>query len=128
MAGTVGAIFNGALQSGSAIGIPAIISIKTSVEASHGGPQEYTGRAAAIWFLLGIVALEFISVSYFYDRSTDHKPQPTCDDPVYVAQDGMQSDEKLDDKLGDKLDDAVPVLVLHKFGAEEVDLSVYLTT
>ena len=77
MAGTVGAIFNSALQCGSAVGLAAITSIETSVEATHGGPQEYAGRAAAFWFLLGIVVLEFISISIFYDRSTDHAPQPT---------------------------------------------------
>ncbi|KAG2131382.1 major facilitator superfamily domain-containing protein [Suillus clintonianus] len=76
MAGTVGAIFNGALSFGSAIGLAAISSIETSVEVTHGGSHEYAGRAAAFWFLFGIVALEAISVSIFYDRSTDHKPQP----------------------------------------------------
>ncbi|KAG1732776.1 major facilitator superfamily-domain-containing protein [Suillus occidentalis] len=76
MAGTIGAIFNGALSFGSAIGLAAVSSIETSVEATHGGSQEYAGRAAAFWFLFGIVALEFISISIFYDRSTDHQPQP----------------------------------------------------
>ncbi|KAG2031439.1 major facilitator superfamily domain-containing protein [Suillus americanus] len=76
MSGTVGAMFNGALQFGSAIGLAAITSIETSVEATHGGSHEYAGRAASFWFLLGIVALQFISILIFYDRSTDHKPQP----------------------------------------------------
>ncbi|KAG0700177.1 major facilitator superfamily [Suillus ampliporus] len=76
MAGTVGAIFNGALQFGSAIGLAAVSSIETSVQGTHGGSYEYAGRAAAFWFLLGIVSLQFISISIFYDRSTDHKPQP----------------------------------------------------
>lgn len=76
MAGTIGAIFNGALSFGSAIGLAAVTSIETSVEATHGGSQEYAGRAAAFWFLFGIVALESISISIFYDRSTDHQPQP----------------------------------------------------
>lgn len=75
MAGTIGAIFNGALSFGSAIGLAAVSSIETSVEATHGGSQEYAGRAAAFWFLFGIVALESISISIFYDRSTDHQPQ-----------------------------------------------------
>jgi hypothetical protein len=86
MAGTVGAVFNGALQCGSAVGLSAITSIEASVEATQGGPQEYTGRAAAFWFLFGIVTLEFISVLFFYDRSTDHAPQPTHGDPVCAAQ------------------------------------------
>ncbi|KAJ8579845.1 hypothetical protein M405DRAFT_869916 [Rhizopogon salebrosus TDB-379] len=86
MAGTVGAIFNGALQCGSAVSLSAITSIESPVEASHGGPQEYTRQAAAFSFLFGIVTLEFISVVFFYDRSTDHEPQPTHDDPMGAAQ------------------------------------------
>ncbi|OAX40409.1 MFS general substrate transporter [Rhizopogon vinicolor AM-OR11-026] len=96
MAGTVGATFNGTLQCGSAVGLAAVTSIETSVEATHGGPQEYAGRATAFWFLLGIVVLEFISISIFYDRSTDHKPQPTHDKLVDPAQQSTQSDEKFD--------------------------------
>ncbi len=66
MAGTVGAIFNGALQLGSAIGISAVGSIESSVEKTHGGPEAYAGRAAAFWFLLAIVGAEFISLAVFY--------------------------------------------------------------
>jgi hypothetical protein len=102
MAGTVGAIFNGALQCGSAVGLSVITSLEASVEATHGGSQEYAGRAAAFWFLLAVVALEFISVSIFYDRSTDHKPQPTHGEPMDVVLhniDNTQSDEKLDVNL-----------------------------
>lgn len=80
MAGTVGAMFFGALQFGSAIGLAAFSSIETSVEATHGGPQEYYGRAAAFWFLLGIVSIEILSVSFFYQRGTDHGSQPKIDD------------------------------------------------
>ena len=57
MAGTVGAIFNGALQLGSAVGIAAVSSIEQSVEAKNGDPSGYAGRAAAFWFLLGIIGL-----------------------------------------------------------------------
>ncbi|KAG2125503.1 major facilitator superfamily domain-containing protein [Suillus clintonianus] len=96
MAGTVGAMFNGALQFGSAIGLAAISSIETSVEATHGGPYEYTGRAASIWFLFGVVALQSISILIFYDRSTDHKPQPKHDNPVYSTHHNI-SNEKLSD-------------------------------
>ncbi|KAF8839739.1 MFS general substrate transporter [Paxillus ammoniavirescens] len=80
MAGTVGAMLNGALQFGSAIGLAAAGSIETSVEAANGGPGEYHGRAAAFWFLLAIVLLEFISVSWLYQRKTDHLSQPKFDD------------------------------------------------
>ena len=66
MAGTVGAIFNGALQLGSAVGISAVGSIKSSVEDTHGGPTSYAGCAAAYWFLLGIVGVEFVGLLVFY--------------------------------------------------------------
>ena len=79
MAGMVGAIFNGALQFGSAIGFAAFLSIETSVGAARGDPQEYHGRAAAFWFLLGIVLIDIVSISYFYERSTDRGPQSKFD-------------------------------------------------
>jgi nitrate/nitrite transporter NarK len=69
MAGTVGAIFNGALQLGSAIGIAAVTSVESSVESrSARGFEGYQGRAAAFWFLLGVVVLETIAVLVFYRR------------------------------------------------------------
>ncbi|KAL1942302.1 hypothetical protein VTO73DRAFT_6366 [Trametes versicolor] len=71
MAGTVGAIFNGALQLGSAIGISAVGSIETSVEARNGGSESYAGRAAAFWFLLAIVGIEFLALLVFYRRSKE---------------------------------------------------------
>lgn len=99
MSGTVGAMFNGALQFGSAIGLAAITSIETSVEATHGGSHEYAGRAASFWFLLGIVALQFISILIFYDRSTDHKPQPEYDNPKHFT---SHSTTDYGKKLGDR--------------------------
>ncbi|TBU27124.1 MFS general substrate transporter [Dichomitus squalens] len=66
MAGTVGAIFNVALQLGSALGISVVGSIKSSVENTHGGPSSYAGCAAAYWFLLGIVGVEFVGLLVFY--------------------------------------------------------------
>ncbi|KIM87717.1 hypothetical protein PILCRDRAFT_258683 [Piloderma croceum F 1598] len=66
MAGTVGAMFNGALQLGSAMGLAAVTSIETSVEEVHGGFREYHGRAAMFWFLLGIFAMLTLGVLVFY--------------------------------------------------------------
>ncbi|KAF9242845.1 major facilitator superfamily domain-containing protein [Melanogaster broomeanus] len=103
MAGTVGAIFNGALQFGSAIGLAAVSSIEASVEATHGGPQENYGRAAAFWFLVAFVSLEFTSVSCFYHRKTDHQPQPKSRDYNNTA--GQQPSEKTDE-VGDLSNDA----------------------
>ncbi|KAG2070574.1 MFS general substrate transporter [Suillus decipiens] len=97
MAGTVGAIFNGALQFGTAIGLAGVSSIETSVEAIHGGSHEYEGRAAAFWFLFTIISIQFISVSIFYDRSTDHTPQPEHGEPETPAQRSTRFDEKPND-------------------------------
>ncbi len=68
VAGIVGAIYNSALQVGSALGNAIIISIETNVEAqpSGGGVNGYKGRAAAFWFIFAVVVLETISVAVFY--------------------------------------------------------------
>jgi nitrate/nitrite transporter NarK len=71
MAGTVGAIFNGALQLGSAVGIAAATSVEAGVEKrSEAGFGGYEGRAAAFWFVLGIVGLEALAVLVFYRRTS----------------------------------------------------------
>ncbi|KAG1895776.1 major facilitator superfamily domain-containing protein [Suillus fuscotomentosus] len=106
MAGTVGVIFNGALEFGSAIGLAGVSSIETSVEAIHGGSHEYQGRAAVFWFLLAVVSILFISVSIFYDRSTDHTPQPEHGDPGHPARRSTDSDEKLNDLNGTMIEKA----------------------
>ncbi|KAF7981588.1 hypothetical protein HWV62_32634 [Athelia sp. TMB] len=66
VAGTIGAIFNGALQLGSAIGLAASSSIETSVEAKHGGFDKYYGRAAVFYFLMGVLTLQALGVLIFY--------------------------------------------------------------
>ncbi|EIN04577.1 MFS general substrate transporter [Punctularia strigosozonata HHB-11173 SS5] len=69
MTGTVGAIFNGALQLGSAVGIAAATSVESSVKKwSEKGSEGSEGRAAAFWFLLGIIVLETAQVVIFYRR------------------------------------------------------------
>jgi MFS family permease len=65
MAGTVGAIFNSALQLGSAVGIAAISSVQTSVQEKKGGFASFEGRAAGFWFLLGMVGLLSINIFIF---------------------------------------------------------------
>ncbi|KIM64435.1 hypothetical protein SCLCIDRAFT_1167150 [Scleroderma citrinum Foug A] len=93
MAGVVGAMFHVALQLGSAIGLAAAISIETSVEFWRGGPTKYDGRAAALWFMLGTIVVETISVLWFYHRTSDHqlRPEPTLEDiNDEVLQDGRK--------------------------------------
>ena len=66
MAGTVGAIFNSALQFGSSIGSAAATSISVTVDAKAGVSHPYAGRAASFWFLFALVVLETISVLLFF--------------------------------------------------------------
>jgi len=75
MAGVIGAMFYVALQLGSAVGLAAAISIETSVEAWRGGPTKYDGRAAALWFVLGTIAITASAVLWFYHRTSDHQGQ-----------------------------------------------------
>ncbi|KAG9110293.1 hypothetical protein FRC07_008204 [Ceratobasidium sp. 392] len=65
-AGTVGAVFNAALQLGAAVGTSATTSIQASVdERRHSGPG-FTGRSAALWFVVAYVVLEIVAVAVFY--------------------------------------------------------------
>ena len=89
MAGTVGAMFNGALQLGSAIGLAAVTSIETSVEKVHGGFYEYNGRAAVFWFLLSIFAVQMVGVLVF------HRNQSTM--IISESDEAHDCDEKLKD-------------------------------
>ncbi|KAF7796428.1 hypothetical protein EIP86_007605 [Pleurotus ostreatoroseus] len=92
MAGTVGAIFNGALQLGSAVGISAVSSIETSIEEKNGDPTGYKGRAAAFWFMLAI------SVAIFY-RVDVEKPYNEGNNTEKEG-DWKQSSASLDQELG----------------------------
>ena len=76
MAGTVGAIFNSALQLGAAVGSAVITSISTSIEnRGPGDAEKFQGRADAFWFVLSVIAVETICVVIFYKptvlRSSD---------------------------------------------------------
>ena len=75
MAGIVGAIFTCALQLGSAAGAAIITSIQTSVEKSHGGPNEFKGRSAGFWFLFAFGALMTMAVLIFMRNTVPHVEQ-----------------------------------------------------
>lgn len=85
VAGTVGAVFNCALQLGSAVGIAAVSSITTSVDGKAQldlpvlqwsqhldqitpamWKEGFKGRAAAYWFLLGILLVVTLAVIFFF--------------------------------------------------------------
>ncbi|RDX44325.1 MFS general substrate transporter [Lentinus brumalis] len=96
MAGTVGAIFNGSLQLGTALGISIVGSIEVSVEATHGGPTSYAGRAASFWFLLAFVGVEFLSMLVFYHISkegtaiTDIPGKPAAEVVTVIVEKGAK--------------------------------------
>jgi len=107
MAGTVGAIFNGALQLGSAVGIAAVGSITTSVQEKS-GVDNYAGQAASFWFIFALVIAELIAMLVFYRVQAEAEPLPDSgilgmpeltqkvDVPNYV-------DDKLDEKSPEEL-------------------------
>lgn len=87
VAGTVGAVFNSALQLGSAVGLAAVASLTTSLDEkvvdSLSPPlntwpvnrssinqemwkRAFKGRAASFWFLLGILGVETIAVTLLF--------------------------------------------------------------
>jgi hypothetical protein len=104
MAGTVGAIFNGALQLGSAVGIAAVSSIETSIEERNGNPSGYTGRAAGYWFLLGLVGLEVVALLVFYRVEAEHRgPQEDVEAASHPA--GTLEDKTTEAK---KVEDSTP--------------------
>ncbi|TFY76923.1 hypothetical protein EWM64_g7089 [Hericium alpestre] len=72
VAGTVGAIYNGALQLGSAVGLAAVTSIQNSVDERHGGVNSsYAGRRAAYWFVFATACVEMAAMAWFYDVSAE---------------------------------------------------------
>lgn len=88
IAGTVGAMFNSALQLGSSVGTAIVTSIETSIEMkSPNGRAEFYGRAAAFWFLLAIVSVEALAVLVFYK-------------PEKIQREGGDEDINSDVKLG----------------------------
>jgi hypothetical protein len=64
MGGVVGAIFNGALQLGSAIGIAAFTAIQVRVDANRA--DSYEGRAAGFWFMVIVICAEMMMILVFY--------------------------------------------------------------
>lgn len=67
-AGTVGAVFNAAVQLGGAISISAFIALQTSVDSSSDLKEGngYRGCAAGWWFIFGIQVVAALCVGVFY--------------------------------------------------------------
>ncbi|KAF8961605.1 MFS general substrate transporter, partial [Flammula alnicola] len=64
-AGVVAAIFNSSLQLGCAAGIAIVTSIQTSIQATHGGPTSFVGRADGFWFLFASVCALTLALLVF---------------------------------------------------------------
>ena len=101
VAGIVGAIFHGALQLGSAVGLAAVTSIEVSVEKKFGF-DEYRGRAAAFLFLLGIVVMQTIGVLVFYRNRSTMSASISSD--AGVGFDTVLNDEKFAAEVQDSRD------------------------
>ena len=88
MAGTVGAMYNSALQLGSAIGTAAVTSIQTSIQNQPGreGPNGYAGRADAFWFLFAVVVVETIATAMFYrPKRTEYEEEDSATSKIEVS-------------------------------------------
>jgi hypothetical protein len=78
IAGIVGAMFNSAVQLASAVILAIITAIQVSIDgdttADHGGQtgaDRYKGRAAAFWFILGLMGVAGLAVlAFFRDKTT----------------------------------------------------------
>ncbi|KAH8829092.1 MFS general substrate transporter [Flagelloscypha sp. PMI_526] len=66
IAGTVGAMYNSAIQLGSAVGTAAVISIQLSVEKKSGS-ENFEGRSAGFWFIFATIAAAALGIIVFYD-------------------------------------------------------------
>jgi hypothetical protein len=75
MAGVVGAMLNSSQQLGCAAGLAIATSILTTVDAEHGGPDVFTGRAASFWFMLALVVVIAVPVALFMSNNIN-TPDP----------------------------------------------------
>ncbi|TFY68984.1 hypothetical protein EVG20_g3333 [Dentipellis fragilis] len=66
MAGTVGAIYNGALQLGSAVGLASVQSITNTIDDQNGGNDSFVGRRDAYWFVFALICAEALATLVFY--------------------------------------------------------------
>jgi MFS family permease len=97
VAGTVGAVFNSALQLGSAVGLAAVSSLSNSIDqnttfelpltqwsqhldqiTSTMWKEAFKGRAASYWFLLAILLVVSLAVVVFFkvDVPVHEEPKP----------------------------------------------------
>ncbi|KAG6828028.1 hypothetical protein H0H87_003030 [Tephrocybe sp. NHM501043] len=87
-AGVVGSIFNCFLQLGCAAGTAIITSIQTSVDQSHGGPMVWNGRAAGLWFLFALLAIQTLCIALFMHNTVPptKRALDTMDEKAKIAE------------------------------------------
>jgi hypothetical protein len=112
MAGTVGAIFNGGLQLGAAVGFAACGSVQASVdahEANKGGMDGYAGRRAAFRVLLGFVCLQVVAVGVFMRTGqVEYREEKTSGSGVTEAgEKGVVAVDKVAEKAENQSEDAI---------------------
>ncbi|KAH8829768.1 major facilitator superfamily-domain-containing protein [Flagelloscypha sp. PMI_526] len=93
IAGTVGAMYNGALQLGSAVGSAAVTSIQLSVQQKSGSAS-FEGRRAGFWFVLGIAIVAALSVAIFYDDKVTVEEPLSRTDTVVASSEPTVSDKE----------------------------------
>ncbi|KZV87198.1 MFS general substrate transporter [Exidia glandulosa HHB12029] len=105
IAGMVGAMFNSSIQLGSAVILAIITTIQVSVDGNGGqvggtgstssGKNPYRGRAAAFWFLLGIMGMAALAVLVFYrdPRPADVENGPATEKAPKTSGDGDATGE-----------------------------------
>ncbi|KDQ19195.1 hypothetical protein BOTBODRAFT_28684 [Botryobasidium botryosum FD-172 SS1] len=93
VAGTVGAVFNAALQLGSALAVAAITSIQTSIDARPGNEGGYSGTAASFWFILALTSVEIVGVLVFYRSSKELDESEAGMDDIEKVRDGGDREE-----------------------------------
>ncbi|KAH8834317.1 major facilitator superfamily domain-containing protein [Flagelloscypha sp. PMI_526] len=94
IAGTVGAVYNSALQLGSAVGSAAFTSIQLSLQKKSGS-QSYDGRRAGFWFVFAVVVVVALGVAVFYD---DRVVGGVVQEPKDVEQESSKVEETIPEK------------------------------
>ncbi|KAG6871572.1 hypothetical protein C0995_002972, partial [Termitomyces sp. Mi166 len=76
---------------GCAAGSAIITSIQTSVDETHGGPTVWAGRAAGLWFLFALLAVETLCIMVFM-----HNTVPPTKSTIKEKEQNLESPEAPD--------------------------------
>jgi hypothetical protein len=94
--GIVGAVFNAALQLGTAVGSAAITSIQQNIDGRQPDPEgTFKGRRAGFWFLVAVIVVEMIGFVIFYRTSSSTSPSEM------VKEEEIRPERKVDNRNSD---------------------------